>query len=396
MKASQWKDGARLRHQNSTAEIESLRSIKSKTLGEQATFREFLVSNRQKSNHNARVRTDRKLKEEALRHAASEAETNGLRLVKKSAMKENEHQLDLLANEREKAEYSARVRADQKLKEEALRHAASEAETNGLRLVKKSAMKEKQHQQDLLANERDKSEYSARVRADQKLMEEALRHAASEAETNGLRLVKESAMKENEHQLELLANERKKSEYSACVRADQKLKEEAMRHAASEAETNGLRLVKESAMKENEHQLDLLANEREKSEYSARVRADQKLKEEAMRHAASEAETNGLRLVKKSAMKENEHQLDLLANEREKAEYSARVRADRKLKEEALRHGFSKAVTDGLRLVKESAAKQAEHRHGRIHTAMSPNLNDMLDMFGLGEYRDALHNEVRW
>ena len=342
MKASQWKDGARLRHQNSTAEIESLRSIKSKTLGEQATFREFLVSNRQKSNHNARVRTDRKLKEEALRHAASEAETNGLRLVKKSAMKENEHQLDLLANEREKAEYSARVRADQKLKEEALRHAASEAETNGLRLVKKSAMKEKQHQQDLLANERDKSEYSARVRADQKLMEEALRHAASEAETNGLRL------------------------------------------------------VKESAMKENEHQLDLLANERDKSEYSARVRADQKLKEEAMRHAASEAETNGLRLVKKSAMKENEHQLDLLANEREKAEYSARVRADRKLKEEALRHGFSKAVTDGLRLVKESAAKQAEHRHGRIHTAMSPNLNDMLDMFGLGEYRDALHNEVRW
>jgi len=169
-----------------------------------------------------------------------------------------------------------------------------------------------------------------------------------------------------------------------------------LRHQNSTAEIESLRSIKSKTLGEQATFREFLVSNRQKSNHNARVRTDRKLKEEALRHAASEAETNGLRLVKKSAMKENEHQLDLLANEREKAEYSARVRADRKLKEEALRHGFSKAVTDGLRLVKESAAKQAEHRHGRIHTAMSPNLNDMLDMFGLGEYRDALHNEVRW
>ena len=198
------------------------------------------------------------------------------------------------------------------------------------------------------------------------------------------------------HQREVLLVDREKSALAHRMKASQWKDGARLRHQNSTAEIESLRSIKSKTLGEQATFREFLVSNRQKSNHNARVRTDRKLKEEALRHAASEAETNGLRLVKKSAMKENEHQLDLLANEREKAEYSARVRADRKLKEEALRHGFSKAVTDGLRLVKESAAKQAEHRHGRIHTAMSPNLNDMLDMFGLGEYRDALHNEVRW
>ena len=221
-----------------------------------------------------------------------------------------------------------------------------------------------------------------------------IRRDAQAADIEGIRLVKRLEERHEARRREILLIDREKSLLAHRMKASQWKNDTHIRHQNSTAVIESLRCVKSKALGEQVTFSEHLVSSRQKSEYSASVKADQKLKEEALRHAASQAETNGLRLVKASAATQREQEQDLLANERDKAQYNARVKADQKLKEEALRHAASQAETNGLRLVKASAARQNDWQRGCIDTAVPPNLNDMLDIFGLGEYRDALQNEV--
>ena len=167
-----------------------------------------------------------------------------------------------------------------------------------------------------------------------------------------------------------------------------------IRRDAQAADIEGIRLVKRLEERHEARRREILLIDREKSLLAHRMKASQWKNDTHIRHQNSTAVIESLRCVKSKALGEQVTFSEHLVSSRQKSEYSASVKADQKLKEEALRHAASQAETNGLRLVKASAARQNDWQRGCIDTAVPPNLNDMLDIFGLGEYRDALQNEV--